>query len=452
MIAKISLSFIAIVLSGTSAAQAQIYQPSNRIPLADNTLGTQVTGANNNFTINGGLTRGSSILHSFQDFSVPTGGSATFTTGVGTQAVVSRVTGNLSSDINGIINTQGANFFLINPNGVVFGPNAQLNVGSSFVTTTANSATLSDSNGTSYTFGTRNITDAPLLSVNQNVGLNVTRLNFLENSAPIINYANLQTNNPSQYIGLIGGDIILDAGDSRGNILAPGGRVDIGGLRSAGTVAVNNQGFVYNDGNVTGRPNIPFLRSDLTLIDGARVDVATNQPVNTVNRFFFPNADGSTNNSTSPGSVINIDVNNVRIINRVRTIPPLSKDVTAATDATDPTVLLNSRRVRLLKDREQVVQSCEAGENKLSSTGRGGLPTNANDPLSGDVIWRDPRSVGSQNTAKISDAEAKLPPPAIGWAMNSHGKVTLLAAKSGEILIAPLAPSAIDTKISCLGQ
>jgi filamentous hemagglutinin family protein len=433
MIAKISLSFIAIVLLSTSAAQAQIYQPSNRTPVADNTLGTQVTGANNNFTINGGLIRGANILHSFQDFSVPTGGSATFTNGVGIQAVVSRVTGNLSSDINGIVNTQGANFFLINPNGVVFGPNAQLNVGSSFVATTANNAILSDGNGTSFTFGTSNITDTPLLSVNQNVGLNVTRLNFLANSAPITNYANLQTNNPNQYIGLIGGDITLDAGDGRGNIVAPGGRVDIGGLRSAGPVEVNGQGFAYGNGRV------PFLRSDLTLIDGARVDVATNQPVNTVDRFFFPTANGSLNNSTSPGSVINIDVNNVRIINRVRTIPPLSKDVTAPTDTT---ILPIGKRVRLLKDREQVAQSCEAGENKLSSTGRGGLPTNASDPLSGDVIWRDPRSAaGGQNTAKISEAEAKLPPPAIGWAMDSQGKIALLAAKSGDI--------SIEAKISC---
>jgi filamentous hemagglutinin family protein len=441
MIAKISLSFIAIVLFSTSATQAQIYQPSNRIPVADNTLGTQVTGANNNFTINGGLTRGSSIFHSFQDFSVPTGGSATFTTAAGTQAVVSRVTGNLSSDINGIVNTQGANFFLINPNGVVFGANAQLNVGGAFVATTANSAILSDPNGTLYTFGTRNINDAPLLSVNQNVGLNVARLNFLENSAPITNYANLQTNNPNQYIGLIGGDITLDAGNGRGNIIAPGGRVDIGGLRSAGTVAVNGQGFVYNDGNIPGRLTPPFLRSDLTLIDGARVDVATNQSVSTVDRFFFPTANAATNNSTSPGSVINIDVNNVRIINRDKPIPPLNQDVTP----TNTTVLPNSKRVGLLSDRERVAQSCEAGENKLSSTGRGGLPTNASDPLSGDVIWRDPRSAsGGQNTAKISDAEAKLPPPAIGWAMDSQGKIALLAAKSGEI--------SIGTKISCPRQ
>jgi filamentous hemagglutinin family protein len=444
MIAKISLSFIAIVLFGTSATQAQVYQPSNRIPVADNTLGTQVTGANNNFTINGGLTRGSSIFHSFQDFSVPTGGSATFATATGTQAVVSRVTGNLSSDINGIVNTQGANFFLINPNGVVFGANAQLNVGGAFVATTANSAILSDPNGTPYTFGTRNINDAPLLSVNQNVGLNVARLNFLENSAPITNYANLQTNNPNQYIGLIGGDVTLDAGNGRGNIIAPGGRVDIGGLRSAGTVAVNGQGFAYNgisNANLAVTTNNPFLRSDLTLIDGARVDVATRQPVNNIDRFFFPTANAATNNSTSPGSVINIDVNNVRIINRDKPIPPLNQDVTP----TNTTVLPNSKRVGLLSDRERVAQSCEAGENKLNSTGRGGLPTNASDPLSGDVIWRDPRSAsGSQNTAKISDAEGKLPLPAIGWAMDNQGKVALLAANSGEILI--------GTKISCPRQ
>ncbi len=434
MIAKISLSFIATVLFGTNVAQAQIYQPSNRIPVADNTLGTQVAGANNNFTINGGITRGSSIFHSFQDFSVPTGGSATFTTVTGTQAVVTRVTGNLSSDINGIVNSQGANFFLINPNGVVFGPSAQLNVGGAFVATTANNATLSDANGTSYAFGTRNVNDAPLLSVNQNVGLNVTRLNFLENSAPITSFANLQTNNPSQYIGLIGGDITLDAGEGRGNIIAPGGRVDIGGLRSAGTVAINGQGFVYNNGNgVVGGPTIPFLRSDLTLIDGARVDVATNQPVDTVDRFFFPAISAATNTNTrSPGSVINIDVNNVRIINRERVIPPVRKDLTTSIDTT---VLPNIKRIGLLRERDRVIQACEAGDNKLTVTGRGGLPTNANDPLGSDTVWQDPRAIGGQNTAKISDAEAKLPPPAIGWAMDGRGKVALLAAKSGAAAI-----------------
>jgi filamentous hemagglutinin family protein len=444
MIAKISLSFIATVLFGTHNAQAQIYQPSNRIPVADNTLGTQVTGTNNNFIINGGLTRGSSIFHSFQDFSVPTGGNATFTLGAGTQAVVSRVTGNLSSDINGIVNTQGANFFLINPNGVVFGSNAQLNVGSSFVTTTANNATLSDANGTAYTFGTSNLNDAPLLSISPNVGLNVSRLNFLANSAPITNFANLRTNNANQYVGLVGGDVTLDAGIGSGNIAAPGGRVDIGGLRSAGTANITAQGFDYRD-DLPSATSGGFVRSDLTLIDGARVDVTTNQPVGRTNPFFFQNA-------TSLGSVINIDTRNVRIFNRERITPTVIRfkepnartEEAPTTTTTENNPLPRARRIGLRpRDSSLVAQACESGNSKLVITGRGGVPSNANDSLGSDVVWQDPRTTNSL-AATTKNIEPVLPPPAIGWAMNNQGRIALLAAGSGEAAIAP--------KVSCPPQ
>ncbi len=446
MIAKISLSFIATVLLSTNIAQGQIYQPSNRIPVADNTLGTQVTGANNNFTVNGGITRGSSIFHSFQDFSVPTGGSATFTVGTGTQAVVSRVTGNLSSDINGIVNTQGANFFLINPNGVVFGANAQLNVGSSFVATTANNATLSDLNGTAYTFGTSNRNDAPLLSVSPNVGLNVNGLNFLASSAPITNFANLGTNNANQYIALVGGDITLDAGIGGGNITAPGGRIDIGGLRSAGTANVTAQGFEYRGADVSSTTSGEFVRSDLTLIDGARVDVTTNQPVSNVNPFFFQNA-------TSSGSAINIDVSNVRIFNRERITPAVIgfKEPNARTEEAPTTTtaennpLPRARRIGLRsRDSSLVAQSCESGNSKLVITGRGGVPSNANNSLDSDVVWQDLRTNNSLATTTVSSVKPLLPPPAIGWAMNNQGRIALLAAGSGE---APISP-----KVSCPAQ
>jgi filamentous hemagglutinin family protein len=443
MIAKISLSFITTVLFSANVAQAQIYQPSNRIPVADNTLGTQVTGANNNFTINGGLTRGSSIFHSFQDFSVPTGGNATFTLGTGTQAVVSRVTGNLSSDINGIVNSQGANFFLINPNGIVFGTNAQLNVGNSFVATTANSATLSDATG--IAFGTTSLNDAPLLSISPEVGLNVNRLNFLANSAPITNFANLRTNNANQYIGLVGGDVTLDAGIGGGNIVAPGGRVDIGGLRSAGTANITAQGFEYRGVDAASTTSGGFVRSDLTLIDGARVDVTTNQPVGSVNPFFFQNA-------TSSGSVINIDTTNVQIFNRERISPAvirfkepnarIEEAPTALIGETNPLPL--ARRIGLRPRESNLVnQACESGDSKLVITGRGGVPSNANNSLGSDVVWQDPRTTNNLVTT-IKNIEPLLPPPAIGWAMNNQGRIALLAAGSGE------AP--IGLKVSCPSQ
>jgi filamentous hemagglutinin family protein len=207
-------------------AQSQTYTPSNRTPQQDNSIGTIVNPAGvNNFNITGGLQRGQNLFHSFTDFSVPTGGAANFTNPAGNQSIITRVTGNLFSDINGLVNTNGANFLLINPNGVVFGSGVKLDVGKSFVTSTASGVDFVDAQGRNYNFGVNKAGDAPLLSINPNIAFNPARLIIGGNvSQGIENYGTLETNNSGQYIGLIGGDIKID----RGRILAPGGRVDLG--------------------------------------------------------------------------------------------------------------------------------------------------------------------------------------------------------------------------------
>jgi filamentous hemagglutinin family protein len=219
---------------GISSAQAQTYTPSNRSPVADSTLGTQVTGTGNNFNITGGLVKGQTLFHSFTDFSVPTNGRVDFTNPVGNRDIITRVTGASFSDINGIVNTSGANFFLINPNGIVFGTGAQLNVGKAFVGSTASSLDLVAGNGSTINFGTNPSGDAPLLSVAPNVLFDVSRLNLGGGTGSISNFGTLQINNPNQYIGLIGGNVTMNGGQ----IISPGGRVEIGGLSDPGTVTL----------------------------------------------------------------------------------------------------------------------------------------------------------------------------------------------------------------------
>jgi filamentous hemagglutinin family protein len=212
------------------------------------------------------LNRGQNLFHSFQDFSVPTGGAATFTNPVGNQSIITRVTGNLFSDINGIVNTQGANLFLINPNGIVFGTNAQLNVGQTFVGSTANGIDLVDGGGNGYRFGT-NGNDAPLLTINPNALLTPARL-ILGESNPtnrgIMNYANITLTNDNQYIGLIGGDVTINGG----RINALGGRVELGGLSAPGTVTLGIEG-----NNLRAQFPTNVRRGDVSLTNQAAVSI-----------------------------------------------------------------------------------------------------------------------------------------------------------------------------------
>jgi filamentous hemagglutinin family protein len=260
------LSFLTLtsVIATTKTAQAQTYQPTNRIPVADQTLGTQVLGNGNNFTITGGLSKGQTLFHSFTDFSVPISGQANFLNPVGNRDIITRVTGNLFSDINGSVNTNGANFFLINPSGIVFGPNAQLNVGKAFVGSTANSLDLVGG-GKTITFGTNSSWDTPLLSVAPNVLFDVSRLNLGGGTGAISNFGTLQTTNPNQYIGLIGGNVNMNGGQ----INAPGGRVELSGLSTVGTVVLGVDG---NNPRAQFPSNV--ARGNVSLTDRAKINVA----------------------------------------------------------------------------------------------------------------------------------------------------------------------------------
>ncbi|MDJ0747259.1 MAG: filamentous hemagglutinin N-terminal domain-containing protein [Xenococcaceae cyanobacterium MO_167.B27] len=150
--------------------------------IPDSSLGAENSVVDRNGlrdTINGGAIRDANLFHSFQEFNVGAGREAYFTNPNGIDNVFSRVTGNNISDIQGVLGVLGnANLYLINPNGILFGENARLDVNGSFFATTADSVVF----GNGFEFSATNPNQPPLLTIDIPIGLR-----FRDNPGDIVN-------------------------------------------------------------------------------------------------------------------------------------------------------------------------------------------------------------------------------------------------------------------------
>jgi filamentous hemagglutinin family protein len=137
------LDRVAIVAAGIG-----VMAPASAQIVTDGTLGAASTLSGANVTIPASLGRqaGANLFHSFATFNVSTGGSAMFSGPVSVGNVLARVTGGTASSINGKLGTSiaGANLYLINPAGILFGSGATLDLTGSFHATTANYIRMGD--------------------------------------------------------------------------------------------------------------------------------------------------------------------------------------------------------------------------------------------------------------------------------------------------------------------
>ncbi|MEM9485305.1 MAG: filamentous hemagglutinin N-terminal domain-containing protein, partial [Cyanobacteria bacterium P01_F01_bin.116] len=185
------------------------------------------TGTLPNVLIEGGTQSNSILFHSFEQFNINPAQQVRFDLPTTVDTIFSRVTGNMLSNIDGELGVNGiADLFFLNPNGVIFGPDARLNLEGAFVVSTAEQFVFSD--GSSFSAVTP--TAPPLLTLSMPIGLQ-----FGANPQSItVDGASLKTE-PGQPLALLGGEIIVNGGDLK----AAGGELILGGLSSSGLLTLD---------------------------------------------------------------------------------------------------------------------------------------------------------------------------------------------------------------------
>lgn len=219
---SLSPVYAEVVLDGTLGARMTLNGPKF---LIEDTLGKQV---------------GSNLFHSFESFTINTGESATFTGPDSVRNVIGRVTGSSASQIDGMLRSQipNADVYLLNPNGIMFGKNASLDIQGSFHASTANSLHLEDDGHfDASTPSNSRLTIAPPSS-----------FGFLDNNPAEISIKKSLLQVPRrQTLSFIGGDLHIH----EGTLYAPDGRINLVSMASMGQVMPGLSNTTEKFGTIT---------------------------------------------------------------------------------------------------------------------------------------------------------------------------------------------------------
>ena len=248
--------------------------PSSAEIVTDGTVGPVQNLAGPDFQIGSelGTIRGANLFHSFQTFNIYTGESATYTGPASIENVISRITGGEISTINGLLRSEvgRADFYFINPSGVIFGPNAQVNVPGAFHVSTATKLRFED--GTVYS---ATDTGASTLSLAQpesfgflspqpaSITVNGSRLEFAPGSHESLSAGDITIQDGASLVSA-GGDIRITAiGDSGGIVPLA---AEPGDSAASGTVTVTGASTVDVSGT-EGRESVALRGGQVEVAD-----------------------------------------------------------------------------------------------------------------------------------------------------------------------------------------
>ncbi|MCP4111120.1 MAG: filamentous hemagglutinin N-terminal domain-containing protein [Desulfobacteraceae bacterium] len=246
-----------------SSAYAQV--------VLDGSMGTdaKLHGPDYDIKAGYGYQAGTNLFHSFHTFNINTNESATFSGPATVQNIISRVTGGTGSWIDGNLSSSiaGADLYLLNPAGVMFGANATLDISGSFHVSTADYLRLG---GSERFFSVP--TEGEVLST-----ASPAAFGFLDNDVASISFEGslIQKEDwdgtptglsvsEGKTISVIGGDIEMSGsyyqeltGTSNGvlediqtgSLYAPEGRINIASVASKGEVVPTESGLDISSDN-----------------------------------------------------------------------------------------------------------------------------------------------------------------------------------------------------------
>ncbi|GFE69086.1 filamentous hemagglutinin N-terminal domain-containing protein [Chroococcus sp. FPU101] len=283
----IILFIISITITPLSAVKGQI--------VPDQTLGNessivvpeQIIKELPSSVIQGGASRGTNLFHSFHEFNIDLGKAVYFNNPLGINSIFTRITGNKASQLLGRLGVLGnANLLLLNPNGIIFGRNASLDVNGSFVATTANRIRFADRT----LFSSNNNSLESILTISVPIGLdffgnnqpirvegyghNVNLRAFLPAQRfPTLSFLSVPT---SKTLALIGGNVTLSGGVVQASGHIEVASVDQGFVKWSGFSESNN--FSYQE--VQKFKNVDLTSASLLDASGSfngQINISANQ-------------------------------------------------------------------------------------------------------------------------------------------------------------------------------